>query len=842
MFLGLAAAASAGEAAFTAKPLAAKDGDRVKISFTLAAPTDVEIAVLGADGKVVRHLAAGVLGAKNPPPEPLKAGLSQSIEWDGKDDFGKPAAAAKVRVRAGTGVKFGRFVGCQPYLGGAQSIACDEEGSIYIQSNPGGAHIRVFDSEGRYLREILPLPADLPPEAAKGLMTWDENAKTFRPRNSNALWPGFYGGAKLIQASAKNGVLCADFARVYRLDPRGGVIGESMASQDLWGGAKRAGFPDNKEGGVGVWMALSPDGKRAYLSGPFGGADAPPGRVYRVDLDGRDTWKEFVTIKCAGNYQKHMGYWDTYWGPRSAVQGVAVDAKGRVYVCDRENGRVVAFDEDGKELDSVTVTFPEQVAVHPATGAIYVLQRDRTSYGDAHVVLMKFDKLGKDAKPSATLKLSPKTRRPQMVLSAGKSRSIVWLTGVPEGMVALEDKGASFEPAKTEYQPPADLPGNWVRFAVDATRDEVYVQDGGNRIYRFDGRTGEGGQLRKDGKVFYATDVSVGYDGLIYFQMAAGKSEAAQDYSGPLHRYTRDLQPAPYPGGSHVITPYIYSRYGHGLNCEKGLGVGPNGEVYVSVMYNWAKYLVGGFGPDGKPMKGSYLRFSESNYKAGQDKNWDSGVIGPIPGANGGVRVDLAGNIYVGMQAVPEGYAPPAGFEKDPAYAGVTGSVVRFGPKGGAVLGVADAVSQQADAPKIALNRKMTAEGATRVYEGIAPFSGNWASTSDCCVCRVPRFDLDRYGRLYMPNAISNSVRLVDNSNNLILEFGKYGNFDSQLVNPNTEAGKAGKPTVATPEVPLAWPTGVGASDAHVYVNDSYNNRVLRADLTWKAEESCEVK
>ena len=294
-----------------------------------------------------------------------------------------------------------------------------------------------------------------------------------------------------------------------------------------------------------------------------------------------------------------------------------------------------------------------------------------------------------------------------------------------------------------------------------------------------------------------------------------------------------------------MITPYIYSRYGHGLNCEKGFGIGPNGELYVSVMYAFAKYLVGGFGPDGKPIKGQYMQggFAKgSNYKDGQDKNWDSAVIGPIPGANGGVRVDLAGNIYVAMQAVPEGCVPPAGFEKDPAYAGCVGSVIRFSPKGGAVLGIPDAESKQADAPKIALNRKMTAEGATKAYAGIAPLSGNWASTSDCCVCRVPRFDLDRYGRLYLPNAIANSVRIVDNAGNLIAEFGKYGNFDSQLVNTNTPAGKTGKPTVATPEIPLAWPTGVGASEAHVYVNDSYNNRAVRADLTWKVEESCEIK
>lgn len=64
-------------------------------------------------------------------------------------------------------------------------------------------------------------------------------------------------------------------------------------------------------------------------------------------------------------------------------------------------------------------------------------------------------------------------------------------------------------------------------------------------------------------------------------------------------------------------------------------------------------------------------------------------------------------------------------------------------------------------------------EGAVAAYPGYAPFShAPWGSNT-CCVCRVPRFDIDRYGRVVMPNAITNSVRIVDNAGNLILESGQ---------------------------------------------------------------------
>ena len=50
------------------------------------------------------------------------------------------------------------------------------------------------------------------------------------------------------------------------------------------------------------------------------------------------------------------------------------------------------------------------------------------------------------------------------------------------------------------------------------------------------------------------------------------------------------------------------------------------------------------------------------------------------------------------------------------------------------------------------------------------------------------------------------------------------------------------KPTVAGPEIPLAWATGAGFTEDSIYVSDTYARRVVRADKTWKAEVACEVK
>ena len=42
----------AGESSFSAKPAASRDGEKVKSTFTVSAPTDLEVAVLDSAGKV----------------------------------------------------------------------------------------------------------------------------------------------------------------------------------------------------------------------------------------------------------------------------------------------------------------------------------------------------------------------------------------------------------------------------------------------------------------------------------------------------------------------------------------------------------------------------------------------------------------------------------------------------------------------------------------------------------------------------------------------------------------------------------------------------------------------
>ncbi|KKL93549.1 hypothetical protein LCGC14_1873570, partial [marine sediment metagenome] len=53
---------------FTARPTVTRKGDRVTVSFAAKDYCDVTVAIEDAKGKVIRHLASGVLGKNAPPP------------------------------------------------------------------------------------------------------------------------------------------------------------------------------------------------------------------------------------------------------------------------------------------------------------------------------------------------------------------------------------------------------------------------------------------------------------------------------------------------------------------------------------------------------------------------------------------------------------------------------------------------------------------------------------------------------------------------------------------------------------------------------------------------------
>ena len=98
-------------------------------------------------------------------------------------------------------------------------------------------------------------------------------------------------------------------------------------------------------------------------------------------------------------------------------------------------------------------------------------------------------------------------------------------------------------------------------------------------------------------------------------------------------------------------------------------------------------------------------------------------------------------------------------------------------------------------------NKVKSVSGAVAQYVGCGSVS-QWRAAGSC-VCTKPRFDVDDFGRLYIPNAITFSVSVRDNADNEIVSFGDYGNFDCQ------GAGSRNR----NRHIPLGWAITAAATD-----------------------------
>ncbi|HUV39820.1 MAG TPA: hypothetical protein VMY39_09415, partial [Planctomycetota bacterium] len=149
--------------------------DTYEITFASKGFCDVTVGVVAPDGRIVRHLVAGVLGPNAP--EPLaKNSLRQTLTWDGKDDLGRYVEAPQTcRVRVALGLKpvFDKVLLSHPNRmpWAIYGIAADRDG-VYLFNTEGNptmttthqppdlTNILVYDHDGNYLRTILPIPRD----------------------------------------------------------------------------------------------------------------------------------------------------------------------------------------------------------------------------------------------------------------------------------------------------------------------------------------------------------------------------------------------------------------------------------------------------------------------------------------------------------------------------------------------------------------------------------------------------------------------------------------------------------------------------------------------------------
>jgi hypothetical protein len=303
-------------------------------------------------------------------------------------------------------------------------------------------------------------------------------------------------------------------------------------------------------------------------------------------------------------------------------------------------------------------------------------------------------------------------------------------------------------------------------------------------------------------------EVEFSWDGTYIFH-----DEANQ---GVISRFTRDGVRAPYPGRSEVqgSNEFDPPQDWQWDAQSRGHAPGSDGSHY---MMHVSKV-------------GEYDKFAVSRIKDGKLVN--SEIVRIDGSVGGGVKVDLNGNIYVGAKVKPKGQKLPQDvvgklqgdildkYSQTWWANDLYGSILKFPPSGGSVLVGSDGgyMAGRPDTPQGEQRTAATATNLEWLYFGLSQIANHvtWASECWCTVCR---FDVDRYGRIFLPDAIQLEFRVIDNSRNEIL---RIKNRD----------------LIVAHRFPIGLMHQIDATDKGVYVADHFNNQILIFDLNTEVESS----
>lgn len=882
--------------AFAQKPAVTRKGSACVITFATTAACDATVSVLDKDGKVVRRLASGVLG-KNAPWPFMQDSLVQSLEWDGCDERGAQVPESRkpfsVRVSLGLDAAYDTSWDTHPRLQCPAAMACDAQGNLYTcdwrEWTRAPINIRVFDRDGNYVRTLAPFPATAMDETNQSLAA-------FTARADGQKIPVLNRDGTIY---TRVGDFTPERRQSLQVSPDGKQL-VMLTHNSLWSGGNDQGFllimgtdgtmpakcqtliRHNREnwkaylaaksmrGIAACHQALSPDGKWLYFSSWEEGGEHV---VYRMSMSTPDVPEPFLgEAGKAGADDAHL----------NNPYGVACDKDGNIYVSDNENCRIQVFSPEKKLLRSIPFQFPEQIAVHPRTGRIYVLRtaiRKNAGFLDVYGERVKAGHgvFALNADGSVDANTPPWLRGhgdgpvPGLFcLDASGAEPAVWV-GDANGVRRYADKGKAFEltfdstKRNAEDEAKGRLLGrhqSHVYLTVDPTREVLYVNGGkcfGDAQYsRIDVRSGAV-QIRKNALMesFYSLADDTMYmraglnGGFIVKMSPEADGQLIPFENGTPVKWGADTKGFVYLGGN---------RPGGNRTFQDGICVAANGDMYVaatepdaSITNELAKFDVRW------TWKGADFARKDYCLLEVYDRNGTMRHACTVPGLShiDGVRVSRSGKLVLGTNLQPMAGKADGLPDVPRAMAGQWGSVIQLDssldkfPQGrmygiwGGGQATAACVPYQIDGNKV---------GVEPVRWSYAGYSVTTAHRADC-VCANGRFNMDFYDRVWVPVQIRSSVTALDANGNVIARIGRYGNYDSRgkdspVADPKTgqlRPRRADDPATLAPPKELSEGVGlchasfVAASDEALYIADAGNQRVIRAKFTYKAEETAPV-
>ncbi len=797
---------------FKESPRPVKVGKMMGVAFVLEKPAHVTVTVRDARGKVVRHLASAWVGeGRNP--KPFLRGLSQTVLWDGSSDEGKKVSLpCRIEVAVGMKFKLDRVIRWErPAVRrrGILGMAVGPKGKVYVLQGTcwvkvcGAPEITVFSPNGEYLKTIVPFPADMDRRSLPFVEFVKLENGTEVPSSP---YPNFVPGLQKVRRQTmlyrRGGLIVVAGTAVARKEgekPRRRLLrigtDGGMSLSSFWGPA----LPGHTALTPVTYLAADKDGRVVYVSGLYTDKwKQPHNVVYRAEWKDEEV-KAFVGEKVRSSKSELLD------DPR----GIALDGKGRLYVCDYGNDRVAVFDErgrfgKGRLLKSIAVRRPEQIQVHPRTGVIYVLCVEDASYLRKRLVnLGTFEEPGERYElrlPERPLHLHDPG--PLLVLDSHAAEPVLWISCVgrkepTDYLWKVKDDGKRFRRVTEGVMPRYAWPFGPAEgiLCADKKRDELFVAGKALQLLRVEGKTGR--MVELTGVVSYmkgtavlptdhpqVTAMQVDAAGLLYVRSMG--AYAGMLYQ-PIVRYDRSGAVVPFAAGRRLMV----KKTSHGYHMS-GFCVDGGGNL-------WVMEMSGGSSPRGK------TEYNVVNVYGPDGVIRQKEVVSWLSSGAWGIRLGPDGGVYLTEAIRPMGAAAMG-----------VGSLLKFAPSGGRVVPLGEK-----DGAKYEVRLKdgrivpCRIEGLEWLYYGVSPVPFGH------CICASCRFDVDGFGRAFVPDAARYSVKVVDAHGRLAARFGAYGNRDSAEG-------------INVPSIPFLRPNDVAVVGDAVYVYDSGNHRVLRILVSYE--------
>ncbi|MBL8027771.1 MAG: T9SS type A sorting domain-containing protein [Fibrobacteres bacterium] len=836
---------------FTAPPASTVTDSGIWVNFTVSEYTDATIEITDNNGKLLRSLASGKLGPKAPIPF-IKNSLTQNVFWNRKNDYNEAVFGNfNIKVLLNLGTKFDRIYGFRGEnlsRGDVSGISVDTNGNIIIVTSDflGNNATLLYNRSGQYVRTLLPYPSYHPEERQKGFGRIKRADGKFMPM----IFQGHYGD--IIQTIA------GSTRHSFEVSPQGWVlIGSSNGVTSYLGtrGDHRL-FTVGLDGScprdticgpifpwvtgkiaTGAYGSVSPDGQWFYSAGFQDNNRVLNGRVYKTLLNS--------TTKIDAQTPFISGLVDAH--------GISTDTAGNIYVCDWGDSAVKIFNAAGTKIASCKVGKPDIVKVNRKNGQIYVLSLDSA-------IITPKGPLMKISKFSPLPTLTPifdtaivwealvKKKWPVMSIDDRANPPLIWLSkSTYSGPTAysFQDNGSSI--AKTGVEIGKRSADAWAQcqflfdpgyIAVD--REEKYLFAGNDKWTKVDLTTGT-----LTSSPIRCAELAFDRNNTIY-GIGAGNSTTAFD---SVQRWNINGTRIPFPDGTMFkrVPTYMWAN----KTASRGMMFDNKGDLYLHMNSPYARLF---------NQRMCVLNDSTNNTVDIYDAsvNLKQKRVIQLPASAGGLQVNNNGDIYVAYNTKPKGINYPDGimqlnpqlpqisfpfgsatpwfcdFSPWNYYLLMIGSVYKFSSNGGYIVRSADqaTTASSSDLTEDTVPTRQYAgdfrgycdvSGATWQYYGTSPISALENGGHPTCVCYTPRFAVDGFNRVFIPNAYTFDVRIIDDNRNEITRFGEYGNPDQQGT------GSAHP----TPEIPLTYPGFVTQINRSIYVADLRASRVVKVKMTY---------